>query len=318
MQERQVTRRITLATFLAVALAVAATRAWAAPVEGRWTLDTRGASEQVHLNLRRSWNQGGSRGSWSHTDDVSRSELRGLPATGRAPDGPISLAVVRDAGTLHLEGRLDHGRGEGRFTFEADAAFATELRRAGFQDVGDEDLIRLCVEDLGRDWIRDMGSLGLPDPTLSDLLRLHHNGVRPEFVRALVSAGYDGLDVERIIRLSVNGVSAEYVRELAAPTGRSWPVEQIVRFHNNGVEAAYVSALAPYFAAEDLVRLHNNGVEVTYVRDLRALGYESATANDFVRLRNHDVSPAFARRARELHGPVSTEDLIRLRVNGAE
>jgi hypothetical protein len=288
------------------------------PIEGRWTLDTRGGSEQVRLSLRRSWNQGGSRGSWSQTDDVSRGELRGLPTTGRAPDGPISLAIVRDAGTLHLEGRLDHGQGEGRFTFEPDARFVADLGRAGFQDVGDEDLIRLCVEDLGRAWIQDMGSLGLPDPTLSDLLRLHHNGVKPEFVRALVSAGYDGLDVERVIRLWNNGVSAEYVRGLAAPPGRSWSVEQVVRFHNNGLEAAYVSALAPYFEAEDLVRLHNNGVEVAYVRDLRALGYESATANEFVRLRNHDVSPAFARRARELHGPVSTEDLIRLRVNGAE
>ena len=306
-----------MAGLLAAAVAVAATPTCAEPVAGRWTLDMQGG-DRLRLNLSRSWNLGGSRGSWSHTDDVSRSELRGLPPTGRTPDGPISLAVVRDAGTLHLEGRLEHGHGEGRFTFEPDAGFVAALRRAGFADVGDGDLVRFCVEGLGLAWIQDIASLGLPDPTLSDLLRLHNNGVRPEFVRALKSAGYDGLDVERLVRLWNNGVSAEYVRGLAGPAGRSWPVEQIVRFHNNGVEAAYVSALAPYFEAEDLVRLHNNGVEVAYVRDLRALGYESATANDLVRLRNHDVSPAFARRARELHGPVSTEDLIRLRVNGAE
>jgi len=312
-----VTRKVTLATLLAVALAAAAAPAWAGPVEGRWTLDLRGSSGRVLLGLSRSWSQGGSRGSWNYTHDVGRSELRGLPTTGRAPDGPISLAIVREAGTLHLEGRLEHSHGEGRFTFQADAGFAADLSRAGFQDVGDEDLVRLCVEDLGLAWIQDLDSLGLHDATLSDLLRLHHNGVKPEFVRALVSAGYD-VDVERVIRLWVNGVSAEYVRGLEAPPGGPWPVEQIVRFHNNGLEAAYVSALARYFEAEDLVRLHNNGVEASYVRDFRALGYESATASDLVRLRNNGVSPAFARRARELHGPVSTEDLIRLRVNGAE
>jgi len=303
---------------MAVAVTAGGTPAWAGPLEGSWTLEVRGGGDRVRLNLRRSWNLAGSRGSWSHTDDVPRSELRGLPATGRAPDGPISLAVVRDAGTLHLQGRLNHGHGEGHFTFEQDAGFVAELRRAGFQDVRDEDLLRLCIEDLGLAWIHDMGSLGLRDPTLSDLMRLQNNGVKPEFVRTLASAGYDGLEVNGVIRLWTNGVTAEYVRGLAAPSGKPWPIEQIVRFHNNGLEAAYVTALAPYFEAEDLVRLHNNGVEVSYVHDFRALGYQSTTANEFVRLRNNDVSPAFARRARELHGPVSTDDLIKLKVNGAE
>jgi len=310
-------RRVTLAALLAVAVGWVATPAWAGPVEGSWTLEMKGG-DRARLNLRRSWSLAGGRGSWSHTDEVARGELSGLPATGRVPNGPVSLALVREAGTLHLEGRLERGHGEGRFTFEPDAGFVADLGRAGIRGVSDEDLIRLCIEDLGRAWIRDMSSLGLGDPTLAGLMRLHNNGVRAEFVRALKAAGYDGLDVDGVIRLSNNGVTSEYVRALEAPPGRSWSVEQIVRFHNNGVEAAYVSALARYFEAEDLVRLHNNGVEASYVRDFRGLGYQSATASDFVRLRNNDVSPAFARRAQELHGPVSTEDLIKLRVNGAE
>lgn len=312
------TRPVALATLLAVAVAAAGTPAWAGPIEGTWTLDVRQGKDHVQLDLRRSWNQGGSHGSWRHTDDVPRSQVRGLPAAGRVPDGPASLALVREAGTLHLEGRLDHGHGRGRFTFEPDAGFVADLRRAGYQDVRDEVLVRLCIEDLNRAWIQDARSLGLRDVTLSDLLRLRDNGVKLEFVRALVSAGYGGLDANDVIRLSDNDVTSDYVRSLDAHSGQRWSVEQVVRFRNNGVEAPYVSALASYFEADDIVRLHDNGVEVSYVRDFRALGYEAATANDFVRLRNNDVSPAFARRARELHGPISTEDLIKLRNNGAE
>jgi hypothetical protein len=292
-------------------------RSETAPLEGRWTLDARDRGDQVQLNLRRSWSESGSHGSWSLTDDFARSDLRGLPAS-PSGEGPVSLALVRDAGTLHLEGRLDHGRGEGRFTFEPDASFVADLKRAGYETPTDEQLVRMCAENLGRSWIQDVRSLGVRDPSIADLLRLHDNGVTPEYVRGLAAAGYRGLGTEEIIRLRVNGVTPEYVKGLGPGSGRRWSVEQLVRFRNNGLDASYVNTLGPRFEAEDIVRLHNNGVAASYVRDIRALGYESASADDFVRLHNNGVSPAFVRRARELHGQVTTEDLIRLRVSGAQ
>jgi hypothetical protein len=310
-------RRAAHAVLLAASILATSTRSEAAPLEGRWTLEARDRGDHVQLNLRRSWSERGGHGSWSWTDDFARSDLRGLPAS-RSADGPVSLALVRDAGTLHLEGRLDHGRGEGRFTFEPDASFVADLKRAGYETPTDEQLVRMCAENLGWSWIQGVRSAGIHASSIGDLLRLHDNGVTTEFVRGLAAADYGRLGMEEVIRLWVNGVSPEYIKGLGPGSGRRWPVEHLVRFRNNGLEASYVSALGPHFEAEDIVRLHNNGVEASYIRDIHALGYQSTSANDFVRLHNNGVSPAFVRRARELHGQVTTEELIRLRINGAQ
>ena len=309
--------RRTVAWTLLLAMATTTAAIATTGIEGRWTLDARDRGDHARLNLSRSWNRGASNGRWSSTTDISRGELRGLPAS-RGFDGPVTLSLVRESGTLHLEGRLNDGRGSGRFTYERDPGFVADLERAGFHDVNDEQLIRLCIDGLGRAWIKDLRSLGLHDPTLEDLVRLYDNDVKPEFMRALVSAGYGGLGVEDIIRLRNNDVTADYVRGLGVRRGWHPSVEDVVRFRNNGLESAYVSALAPHFDAEEMVRLHNNDVSADFVREFRALGYESATADELVRLRNNDVSPAFARRALTLHGRVTTEELIKLKVNGVE
>jgi len=310
-------RWIARAALLAAVSSVAAAPCGAAPIEGRWTLEAHERGDRVQLNLRRSWSEAGSHGSWSWTDDFARADLRGLPASPSA-EGPVALSLVRDPGTLRLEGRLDRGHGEGSFTFERSADFVADLKRAAYENPTDDELLRMCAEDLSRSWIQSVRSLGIQESSIGGLLRLRDNGVTTEFVRGLAAADYGGLGTDELIRLRVNGVTPEYVKGIGTRNGRRWAVDDVVRFRNNGLEAAYVKALGPHFEAEDLLSLHNNGVEASYVRDFRALGYESASADDLVRLHNNGVSPEFARRARELHGPVTTEELIRLRVNGAQ
>lgn len=316
MQGRQVKRHGLILALLAWSLAAAPQRSPASPIEGTWTLDAR-KGDPVHLDLHRVWNQRGSHGSWSWSDDFRRGDLRGLP-TDKGYRGDATWSLARDAGTVRFEGRLDRGRGSGRFTFEPDASFAADLKRAGYGDASDEDLMRLFAAGLGRTWVQEMASLGLDDPSIEDLLRLLDNDVKPEYIRGLASAGYRGLAVDEVIRLRINDVTPGYLKELGSPPGAHWSVDQAVRFRLNGVEAPYVKVLAPVIDGEGIVRLQQNGVSADDVLGFRALGYESATVDDFVRLRNNDVSPAFARRARDLHGAVTVEELIQLRVNGAE
>jgi hypothetical protein len=285
--------------------------------EGRWKLDPRGHGDQVQLTLERSWDRDGSNGQWVWVNTISRRSLRGMPS--RAGHGPASMALVHDAGTIHLEGRFDGDHGSGRFTFERDPDFVAEIERQGLGKVSDLDLLQLCADGLGREWIRDLRALGLHGVSLADLIRLHDNGVTPEYVRGLASAGYDELGADDVIRLRNNDVTVEYVRDVSGRGARRPSVEHLVRFRNNGLEARYVAALAPSFQPEDLIRLHNNGLSADYVRDFRALGYESASADELIRLHNNDVTPAFARRAQSLHGrDVTTEELIKLRINGVE
>ena len=311
------TRAGLAASFLVLAFASAlpmAARADAA--EQRWALDARDHGDQVQLNLRRAWSHGGDHVSWSSTTDVARADIHGLDRA--RGNGPVSLTLDRDAGIVHLDGRFENGRGSGTFTFEPNREFIAALERAGFRDVTNEDLLRLCVDDLGLDWIRDARALGLRDASLDDLLRIHDRGIDPGFVRGLRDAGYERLTADDIARLHDHAVTLEYVRGIDAPPGRRPGVEDLVKFKDHGIEPGYVSALAPHYEPEEIVRLHDNGVGADYVRDFRALGYKSITAEELTRLHNNGVSPAFARRARELHGDVSVEDLIKLKTHGLE
>jgi hypothetical protein len=167
---------------------------------------------------------------------------------------------VRDAGTIHLEGRLDRGHGEGHFTFAPDAGFVAELRRAGFQDASDEDLIRLCIQDLDHTWIKDMGSVGLRGATLSDLLRLHNNGVEASYVSAL--APY--FDAEDLVRLHNNGVEVSYVRGFRALGYQSATANDFIRLRNNDVSPAFARRareLHGPVSTEDLIKLRVNVAE---------------------------------------------------------
>jgi len=305
------------ASIALLALVLASAPVAAAPIEGDWTIDTRENGDHIELGFKRSWNRSGSHGAWSSTSDFERSQVRGLPA-GKNPSGAVSLSLVRESGTIRMEGRMDDGRGGGRFTFEADQAFVADLKRAGFREVDDEQMLRVCVHDLDREWIRDTKSLGLRDPTLDGLLRLRSHDVTADFVRGLTAAGYSNLSVDEVVRLQSHGVTADYVRGLGKTPKQKPSVEEIVRFKSHGLEPSYVSALSRYFEPEEMVRLYTHGVSADYVREFRALGYQSASAEDFVRLQTHGVSPEFARRAQELHGKVTTEELIKLKMNGVE
>lgn len=315
MQQGQGLKSASIAALLAISLI--GSPAALVPIEGRWSIDARHGGDQVEISLKRSWNEGGSHGTWSFTNDFDRSDLPGLPAR-RSADGPVSIKIVRESGTIRLEGQMNDGLGSGRFTFESNASFVADLKRAGFRDLSENDLFRVCAHDLSRAWIQDVRSLRLQEVTLDGLLRLDSHGVTPDFVRALAASGYSGLSVDEVVRLQSHGVTADYVRGLGASAKKKPTVDEIVRFKAHGLEPAYVSKLSGSFEPEEMIRLHVHGVSADYVREFRALGYQSASAEDLVRLRNHGVSPEFARRAQTFHGKVTTDELIRLKVNGVE
>ena len=288
-----------------------------AAVEGQWKIDARGGGDQVQLNFTRTWNQGNSRGNWSSTEDYDRDDIRGLPSGTRA-EGPVSMTIAREAGTIRLDGRMNDGQGSGKFTFTPDAAYVADLERYGFGKVSDEDVFRLCAHDVDRASIKEARSLGLRDLSLEGLIRMRANGVTPEFVRDLTGAGYRNLDVEQVIRLQVNGVTSKYFKGIVPSPGRQPTIEEIIRYKVNGLDPGYVTLLSAYFEPEEIVRLHLNGISADYVREFHALGYKSVTAEDLTRLRNNGVTSAFAHRALELHGRVTIEELIKLKINGIE
>src|SRR6185503_16221729 len=78
---------------------------------------------------------------------------------------PVNLKIVRDAGTIILEGTFKHGDGAGQFTFTPNRVLLTAIRGTGLTvDIPesrseDDELFKLAVLDVTRSFVRTMHDL---------------------------------------------------------------------------------------------------------------------------------------------------------------
>src|SRR5262245_41383079 len=85
------------------------------PISGAWTIEPTnwkqetagGPAVQLTLQMR----SPNGRGHWNNSSPIALSELRGLSAGQMEGDGPVQFQVVRDAGTLSLDGSFRKGTG---------------------------------------------------------------------------------------------------------------------------------------------------------------------------------------------------------------
>ena len=319
-----ITRIVRLALTAGLALAAATAGAavkthFSQPTSGDWRLDPRsGEPGSVQLELHREWSNGTSHGNSTNSFDVRRENLPGIQGDDwTAGNANVRFDLVRDAGTLHFDGTMRHGRGMGDFTFEPDSRFQDELERAGFRDIEPEDMMRLALHDIDRSWVRGFDGRHM---TLDDLVRFKVHDVSPAFVKTMAAGGYRDLSGDDLVRLKVHQVDPEFVRQLGQLGYDRPSADDLVRLKVHGVDADYIrdllSLASPKPTVDDMIRLHVHGVEAAYVRDMRDVGYDRLAADDLVRLKVHGVTPALARRAKSRFRDVSVDDLIRLKVRG--
>jgi hypothetical protein len=304
-------RRIVLFVYLLIL----ATTARAA-LHGSWHA-SEASDHSLQLSLIREHNQFG------HTFELS--SFTGLAAAQlqASGDAPVKFSLVRDAGTIALEGVFGDGEGGGRFTFNANAKFPDDLRALGVtwtDDMDDERLFMLAALDVSRQFIRDMQALGYK-VSLEDFTRFRIHGASPEFVREMQSLGYRDLSAEDLVRFRIHGVRGDYVRALNE-LGYHPSAEDVVRFRIHGVSADLVKTLTTLgyrnLSGEDLVRFRIHGVSSEYVRDLKDLGY-TPNADDLVRMRIHGVSTEYIRSLKDAgYSGIPVEKLIEMRIHGID
>jgi hypothetical protein len=285
---------------------------------GEWRVSPEADRGYVKLELRREWRSSKGNGRSIHSFDIRREELAGLSPGDWTGSGEVDFIVTRDAGRMRFEGTMRRGRGSGTYAFEPNSAFRAQLARDGFRDVTDDDLMRLALHDIGREWIRgfDHGDR----LALDDIIRFKLHDVSPEYVNALLVSGYRGIGPDEIVRFKVHGIDADYVRALAVLGSDGPSPDELVRLKVHGVTPDYVRdmrALAsPPPGVEDIVRMHVHGVQPEFVRGMMSAGYGRLGPEALVRLKVSGVTASDARRARTRFGELSVEELIRLKHRG--
>lgn len=274
-------------------------------------------THKVHLSLNREHNQWGQTFALSAFSGLSEAQLH---ASG---DAPVKFSLARDAGTVTLDGVFGDGEGGGRFTFNANPSFASDLRAMGVassEDLDEEKLFSLAALDVSRQFIRDMQAIGYRG-SLEDYTRFRIHGVNPEYVREMGTLGYRNLSAEELVRFRIHGVTPAYVRDMNG-YGYHPSAEEIVRFRIHGVSGELVKTLTSLgyrnLSGDDLVRFRIHGVTSEYVRELKELGY-TPNAEDLVRMRIHGVSTEFIRSLKDAgYSGVPVDKLIQMRIHGID
>src|SRR5688572_9978331 len=106
----------------------------AAQIQGNWT--ARFYRDRVELNVQTDLDGNGRRGWSNYGRTLDASAFTGLTGT----TGRVSFTLRRPAGTFTFEGRSSASRASGSFDFEPNDAFASDLRRLGFDGVSDSEL----------------------------------------------------------------------------------------------------------------------------------------------------------------------------------
>jgi len=247
----------------------------AASIEGVWTLRQRPHRNDYHLTLRRNILVDSER-----TVAVSLHQLKNLSHAHLLLPAPVAVqfTLARDAGTVSFHGTAVNGAGSGRFAFQPDPAFVSELGG-------------IAVDPWNHDKIYDMAVAGVPLSYLRGL----------GAVRNARLYSYD------VLRFYSFGRPAH--RELFPVTPHPHTVDpgywQRVR------ETGY-----PLFR-EDIERLQTYGVSPDLLRQMKISGYDVLPVSDAIKLQTHGVTQ-FDIQSMEARGHknLSTDEIVRYKVNG--
>src|SRR5262249_49789244 len=180
--------------------------------QGDWKIDSGYSDDpaKVQLQLHSEWSDGrGDHSNISSSFDLNRADLAGLKREDwNADHADVAFELVRDAGTIHFQGVMRHGRGLGEYTFEANQKFADELEHAGFESPTSGELMRLVIHDIDRAWLRGFDGRHM---SIDDVVRFKVHGVTPQFVNTMAAGGYRDMSADDLVRLKVHSVDPQFV-----------------------------------------------------------------------------------------------------------
>jgi len=261
------------------------------PITGQWTISGPIVADQVQLSIRR-YTPGSN---MSSSSQVSITQLNGLTRAQFA--SPVSslarFDIVRDAGTLRLEGYLQNGSGGGNFTFIPNPGYANEMRALGYTDLTDERIFQLATHDVSLAYIRSMFSAGIRPESTSKLITMRIHNVSVEFVNEMKALGFTDLKPDKLVTMRIHGVTAEFGRSLKSMGYNSVSTDQMVTMRIHGVSTDFIREIESFGynhpPIDKLVTMKIHGITPDYIRKAQARGFTNLSIDQLVQLKIHGI-----------------------------
>jgi beta-lactamase regulating signal transducer with metallopeptidase domain len=177
--------------------------------------------------------------------------------------------IVRDAGTLFLEGRLKEHNGEvdgsGKWYFRPDTSYMRFMSRYGLREDDRQKTFSLAIRDISRKYLTQMDDRGYHDLSVDQLISAGVFGISPELVDEYRSLGYHDLTYQQLLSMQVQHVTPDDAR----------------RFEKVGMG---------HLTPEQLVSARIQGLTPEYIESFRKAGFRDLVFKNFITLRAFNLS----------------------------
>ena len=260
---------------------------------GEWTASIDSDKpDKIHLKFKRQTDKG-SKNHMGQTFEFS--DLQGLSREQVVNGGPVRFSLVREAGTVELEGTFQNGKGSGTYRFTGSQTFVSAMKSRGFDfeetsrihsdDDGENRLFAATTLNVTTALADDLLSAGFGKLQVDDLFKAAIFKIDSAFMREMKDTGYPGLSMEDLVKARIFKIDANFVRQ-ATQMG----------FEKEGFES--------------LVKLRIFKVTPEFISEVRNEGLTNLSIEDAVKMRIFKIDAEFIRQARAEGVPLEVERLV--------
>ena len=260
-------------------------------LSGKWTGTIEGNKVCISFKNEKE----SKRDNWRRSECFDKEEFSNIPV-GEAAD----FDLIREAGTLKLNGRFENNEGIGSYTFEENTALRTYLKGKGYDDISKEMMFHLALSDISKNYLSELNNMGLKMNN-KDLKHLAHIGPSLDFIKktnkALKSMGYSNVSLDNLMSLDIHDVNMEYIKELRSLGFKDMTIEDIVQASIHDVTPDYFRSLKGVglddLSMDEMIQFAIHDIQVEDVQALKNLGFRDMTAEDIVHAGIYDVTPEY-------------------------
>lgn len=244
------------------------------------------SKDKIQLSFRFEKSNGNSNNFGSGFD---YSELKGLTKSQvESANSNVNFSIVREAGTIDMQGTFQNSKGSGTFRFTPNKTFASNMQTRGFS-FSDEKLFSAAALDLTTVFVDDLLTAGFQNLKTDDLFKAKIFKITPQFMQEMAAIGFPDLDMEDLVKARIFKIDAGFARQIAE-----------MGFKNDSLEG--------------LVKFRIFKVTPEFVREVQNEGLRNLSAEEVVKLRIFKIDGAFIRQARAENVPVEVEALVQKKI----
>ena len=268
----------------------------------RFTVTPPRGGDEVQLLLRSNEHGGG----FNMSNSLRPDEVSGLDLAALRAGGPVSFAVVHEAGRLDCAGRGNGQRADGSCRFTADPSFAAFLQQNGIARPTEKEAFELTMTGASRELVGALRSASYATPTIDDLTDLSAVGVDRAYIAALAAKGYRPAKLDDLTEFRAVGVTPDYIDAMSRAGYPGMTADDIVEFSALGVSPDYIHSLAAagfgHLDADEIAELRALDITADYAAAFAQLGYRDLPVDKLVELKALNVTPAEVRAAQARTG----------------